>query len=132
MVESKTIDPEVMPVLFVQHPVSALKVVIETPSFVRHHLVTTAVPLGAADETALIVNTPDFVVSLVVAQVTAGPVLVLFTVNVLLVAVRRDESVTVNTKVCDPSVHVVESKTIDPEVMPVLFVQHPVSALKVA
>ena len=102
------------------------------PSFVRHHLVTTAVPLGAADETALIVNTPDFIVLLVVAQVTVGPVLVLFTVNVLLVAVRADESVTVNTKVCDPSAHVVESKTIDPEVIPVLFIQHPVSGLKVA
>ena len=141
-VESKSIDPEVMPVLFVQHPVIALKVsylrpdktfvVIGLASFVRHHLETTAVPLGAADETALIVKTPDFVVLLVVAQVTVGPVLVLLTVNVLLVAARVDESVTVNTKVCDPSAHAVESKSIDPEVMPVLFVQHPVIALKVS
>ena len=107
-------------------------VVMAFPSFVRHHLVTTAVPLGAADETALIVKTPDCVVLLVVAQVTVGAVLVLFTVNVLLVAVRVDESVTVNTNVCVPSAHAVESKFIDPVRMPLLLVQHPVSELKVA
>ena len=74
-------------------------VVTALPSLVRHHLETTAVPLGAADETALIVNTPDVVVLFVVAQVIVGPVLMLFTVNVLLVAVRADESVTVKTNV---------------------------------
>ena len=72
-------------------------------------MVTAAVPLGAADETALIVNCPDFVVLFVVAHVIDGPVLMLLTVNVLLVAVRADESVTVNTNVCDPSAHFVES-----------------------
>ena len=113
-------------------PLLTTFVVMVFPSFVRHHLVTTAVPLGAADETALIVKTPDCVVLLVVAQVTVGAVLVLFTVNVLLVAVRVDESVTVNTKVCEPSAHVVESKIIDPVVIPALLVQHPVSELKVA
>ena len=106
--------------------------VIGLPSFVRHHLVTAAVPLGAAAEIALIVNTPDLVVLSVVAQVAVGPVLMLFTVNVLLVAVRADESVTVNTNVCDPSVHVVESKEKIPEVRPELFVQHPLSELNVA
>ena len=93
---------------------------------------TAAVPLGAAAEIALIVNTPDLVVLSVVAQVAVGPVLMLFTVNVLLVAARADESVTVNTNVCDPSVHVVESKEKIPEVRPELFVQHPLSELNVA
>ena len=93
---------------------------------------TAAVPLGAAAEIALIVNTPDLVVLFVVAQVAVGPVLMLFTVNVLLVAVRADESVTVNTNVCDPSAHFVESKESVPAVMPELFVQHPVSELNVA
>ena len=111
-------------------PLLTTFVVMAFPSFVRHHLVTTAVPLGAADETALIVKTPDCVVLLVVAQVTVGAVLVLFTVNVLLVAVRADESVTVNTNVCDPFAHVVESNLKLPEVM-LLYVQHPVSGLKV-
>ena len=93
-------------------------------------MVIVAVPLGAADETALIMNRPDFVVLFVVAQVIVGPVLMLFTVNVLLVAVRADESVTVNTNVCDPFAHVVESNLKLPEVM-LLYVQHPVSGLKV-
>jgi hypothetical protein len=97
---------------------------------VRHHFVTLAVPLGAADETAPIVNTPDFVVLLVVAHATVGAVLVLFTVSVLLVAVRPDESVAVSTNVCDPSTHVVESKIIVPAPMLELLVQHPVSGLK--
>ena len=105
---------------------------IGLPSFMRHHLVTVAVPLGAADETALIVNCPDFVVLSVVAHLIVGPVLMLLTVNVLLVAVRADESVTVNTNVCDPSAHFVESKERVPAVMPELFVQHPVSGLNVA
>ena len=93
-------------------------VVTALPSLVRHHLETLAVPLGAADETALNVNMPDLVVLFVVAQVIVGPVLMLLTVNVLLVAARADESVTVNTNVCDPFAHVVESKLKLPEVMP--------------
>ena len=46
--------------------------------------------------------------------------------------VRPDESVTVKTYARGSFVHVVESKLIDPEVIPVLFIQHPVSELKVA
>ena len=52
--------------------------------------------------------------------------------NNSLLEVRPDESVTVKTYFRRPFVHAVESKIIDPVVIPALLVQHPVSELKVA
>ena len=55
-----------------------------------------------------------------------------FTVSVVLVAVRLDVSVTVTTYVCDPLVHAVESHRNWAEVrLYELLLQQPVSALNV-
>ena len=111
------------------------------PSFVRHHLVTTAGAVVACAEFADIVNVPRTFLSLTVLHSTHGEVLVpeadagvaiLESVSVVLVAVLLVVSVTVMTKVWFPNDHEVESKVNIPLLrFVVLLAQHPVELSKV-